>query len=43
MAKISTDNKGCILIIKKLNSLIESSHILLVQLIIANENTKERK
>lgn len=36
MAKITTDYKGCILIVKKLAGLKTESHILLAQLIIAN-------
>jgi len=43
MAKISTDYKGCILIVKKLGSLKENTHIFLAQLIIANESAKDRK
>lgn len=42
MAKVQTDHKGCLIIVKKLNSASATHHLLLAQIIVSNEN-KDRK
>lgn len=42
MAKVNTDFKGCIIIVKKVSCVSATQHLLLVQIIISNES-KDRK
>lgn len=42
MAKVQTEHKGCLIIVKKLNCASSSHHLLLAQIIVSNES-KDRK
>lgn len=42
MAKVSLDYKGCLMIIKKMNSLHSAHHLILAQIVVSNES-KDRK
>jgi hypothetical protein len=42
MAKVQTDHKGCLIIVKKLNCAAQGQHLLLAQIIVSNES-KDRK
>ena len=43
MAKISLDYKGCTLIVKKMSTMAENAQLLMAQLIISNENSRDKK
>ncbi len=42
MAKVNTDYKGCLIIVKKVNCVSNTQHLLLAQIIVSNES-KDRK